>query len=111
MKSNKKKVIVLIAAIILLVFTAVLFVVYQGGPCDKNNSKDLVIDIPMGSTVDDVAHILKQKNLIKNEFVFKINFKINIAKLGLKLLITLIASVEGNISIISPKKFVKTNLL
>lgn len=76
MESNKKKVIVLISAIILLIFTSFIFVVYQGGPCDKNNSKDLVVDIPMGSTVDDVAHILKENNLIKDEFVFKINFKI-----------------------------------
>ena len=76
MESNKKKVIVLISAIILLIFTSFIFVVYQGGPCDKNNSKDWVVDIPMGSTVDDVAHILKENNLIKDEFVFKINFKI-----------------------------------
>ena len=46
MESNKKKVIVLISAIILLIFTSFIFVVYQGGPCDKNNSKDLVVDIP-----------------------------------------------------------------
>ena len=76
MKLNKKKVVILISAIILLLFTMVLFVLYEGGPYDKNNKKDLVVDIPMGSTVDDVAHILKEKNLIKNEFIFKINFKI-----------------------------------
>lgn len=76
MKVDKKKKITLISGVILVVFAVVLFILYEGGPCDKNNQKDLIVDIPMGSTVDDVAHILKENDLIKNEFVFKMNFKI-----------------------------------
>ncbi len=77
MKFNEnKKVKVLIFTIIAVLCLLVGFVVYQGGPCDKNNNKDIVVEIPMGSTVNDVSNILKKNNLIKNEFVFKMNFKI-----------------------------------
>lgn len=75
MKLSKKKVIILVSSIVLLLLIGVLFVIYESGPYDKNNGEDKVVNIPMGSTVNNVADILKENNLIKNEFIFKINFK------------------------------------
>ena len=75
MKLSKKRVIILVSSVILLVLIGALFVAYEGGPYDKNNGKDIVVDIPMGSTVSSVADILKENNLIKNEVLFKLNFK------------------------------------
>ena len=65
----------MVSSVILLVLIGALFVAYEGGPYDKNNGKDIVVDIPMGSTVSSVADILKENNLIKNEVLFKLNFK------------------------------------
>ncbi|WP_455541883.1 endolytic transglycosylase MltG [Intestinibacter sp.] len=76
MKSNKKKVIILVSSVVLLILIGVMFVIYESGPYNKNNGEDIVVDIPMGSTVNNVADILKENNLIKNEFIFKMNFKI-----------------------------------
>lgn len=76
MQLNKKKVIILASSIILLIVISIVFVIYESGAYNKNNAKDIVVDIPMGSTVDNVADILKQNNLIRNELVFKVNFKI-----------------------------------
>ena len=75
MKLNKKKGIILASSVISLILIGVLFVIYETGPYDKNNGKDIVVDIPMGSTVSSVADILKENNLIKNEVLFKLNFK------------------------------------
>ena len=75
MKLNKKKGIILASSVISLILIGVFFVIYETGPYDKNNGKDIVVDIPMGSTVSSVADILKENNLIKNEVLFKLNFK------------------------------------
>ncbi|MBU5335136.1 endolytic transglycosylase MltG [Intestinibacter bartlettii] len=75
MKLSKKKVIILVSSVVLLLLIGVLFVIYQSGPFDKSNGEDKVVNIPMGSTVNNVADILKENNLIKNELIFKINFK------------------------------------
>ena len=75
MKLNKKKGIILASSVISVILIGVFFVIYETGPYDKNNGKDIVVDIPMGSTVSSVADILKENNLIKNEVLFKLNFK------------------------------------
>ena len=69
MKLNKKKIIILISSVILLVAIGSLFLIYESGPYDKNNTKDIIVDIPMGSSVDGVADILEENNLIKNKYL------------------------------------------
>ena len=76
MKLNKKKGIILASSVISLILIGVLFVIYETGPYDKNNGQDIVVDIPMGSTIGNIADILKENNLIKNKFIFEINFKL-----------------------------------
>ena len=76
MKLNKKKGIILASSVISLILIGVLFVIYETGPYDKNNGQDIVVDIPMGSTISNIADILKENNLIKNKFIFEINFKL-----------------------------------
>lgn len=75
MKFNKNVKILILSVVVVLCLLAG-FVVYQGGPCDKNNDKNIIVEIPMGSTINDVSKILKENNLIKNEFVFKMNVRI-----------------------------------
>ena len=76
MKLNKKKGIILASSVVLLILIGVFFVIYETGPYDKNNGQDIVVDIPMGSTIGNIADILKENNLIKNKFIFEINFKL-----------------------------------
>ena len=70
MKLNKKKGIILASSVISLILIGVFFVIYE------NNGQDIVVDIPMGSTISNIADILKENNLIKNKFIFEINFKL-----------------------------------
>ena len=76
MKLNKKKGIILASSVISVILIGVFFVIYETGPYDKNNGQDIVVDIPMGSTISNIADILKENNLIKNKFIFEINFKL-----------------------------------
>ena len=40
-------------------------------PVDINSEDSVMVDIPKGSSTTKIANILKEKNLIKNEFAFK----------------------------------------
>lgn len=80
MNSNndkKKKIIAtIIVSIIILIFITA-FVVIQIGPYNRNNKDDIVIDIPTGSTLNQVTDILKENNLIKNKTLFKLYVRIS----------------------------------
>lgn len=43
---------------------------------DKDNIKSIEINIPMGSNIRQIALLLKEKNLIKNDFTFRVYCKI-----------------------------------
>ena len=73
---SKKIVATIIISIIILIFIAT-FVVIQIGPYNKNNNDDIVIDIPTGSTLNQVTNILKENNLIKNKTLFKLYVRIS----------------------------------
>ena len=58
----------------------VLFVLIWYNSSLKPVSKDNIniqVDIPIGSTSDDIANILKEKDIIKNKLNFKIYIKLN----------------------------------
>ena len=73
---SKKIVATIIISIIILILIAT-FVVIQIGPYNKNNNDDIVIDIPTGSTLNQVTNILKENNLIKNKTLFKLYVRIS----------------------------------
>ena len=74
---KRKKIIAAITvSIIILIFIAT-FVVIQIGPYNRNNRDDIVIDIPTGSTLNQVTDILKENNLIKNKTLFKLYVRIS----------------------------------
>lgn len=74
-KNNKLKVIGL--TFILLLVLVGIFVFIQIGPVNKNNKKDVVIDIPSGSSVNAISDILYENKLIKNKTLFKVVVKIS----------------------------------
>lgn len=73
---RKKIIAAIIVSIIILIFIAT-FVVIQIGPYNRNNKDDIVIDIPTGSTLNQVTDILKENNLIKNKTLFKLYVRIS----------------------------------
>ena len=74
-KNKKLRVIGLI--FILLIVLTVTFVFTQVGAVNKNNKKDIVIDIPTGSSVNSISNILYENKLIKNKILFKLVTKLN----------------------------------
>lgn len=64
--------------IILLIVIAFTIGVYKflTMPVSKDISENKVV-IPMGSSTGEIAKILKENNIIKNEFIFKVYVKLN----------------------------------
>ena len=74
--NKRKKIIVEIIITLLVLISMVTFVFIQIGPYNKNNKEDIVIDIPTGSTLNQVSEILKENNLIKNKILFKLYVRV-----------------------------------
>lgn len=74
---KSKKIIIVISSILIVLILMAAFVVIQIGPYNKNNQEDIVIDIPSGSTVNQVSDILKENKLIKNKVLFKLYVRIS----------------------------------
>ncbi len=74
-KNNKLKIIRL--TFILIVLLVVIFIFTQIGSVNKNNKKDVIIDIPSGSSVSTISDILYENKLIKNKTLFKLTVKIS----------------------------------
>lgn len=77
MNINKKKLGIIGAISIILVMLISVFIFTQIGPYDKNNKKDIVVQIPQGATIDTISDILYENKLIKNKVLFKISAKLS----------------------------------
>ncbi len=69
------KQIVLITIIIVLFGTALFAYQYYkelGLPVDSNSDKSIAVEIPRGASTSNIARILKENELIKNELYFKL---------------------------------------
>ena len=75
LKENKLKVIGITSIILVILIGA--FVFYEIGPYNKSNKKDIIVDIPSGSTVNSISDILYENKLIKNKTLFKIVVKLS----------------------------------
>lgn len=49
---------------------------YLTGPVNKNNQKEIEIEVSNGVTSSQIGHILKEKGLIHSEFLFKVYLKL-----------------------------------
>ena len=77
MNINKKRLAIICSIFIILIVLVVAFVFIQIGPYDKNNKKDIVIDIPQGATTNTISDILYKNKLIKNKIMFKLFVKLS----------------------------------
>ena len=79
----------IVSAIIFVIILAIILPIlwYNASilPVDKNSSKKvenikaekIEVEIPLGSTADDIANILKEKDLINSKTAFKVYVKLN----------------------------------
>ena len=74
--SVRKFLLFLLFLIIMLVFAAVGIYFYEIGPVNSN-SKPILINIEKGDNYYNISGKLKEKNLIKSEFFYKLYLKIN----------------------------------
>ena len=74
--SVRKFLLFLLFLIIMLVFAAVGIYFYEIGPVNSN-SKPILINIEKGDNYYNISDKLKEKNLIKSEFFYKLYLKIN----------------------------------
>ncbi len=70
-------IIVIILVIVIGVFGAITFYNSSLKAVRKDESNEVIVEIKNGSTATDIAEVLKEKNLIKNAFTFKIYTKLN----------------------------------
>ncbi len=69
--------IAIITVIVVLIVTAIITWNVMLSPVDKNNDKKIEVVIKNGSTSREIATILKEKELIRSEFFFRVYLKIS----------------------------------
>ncbi|MBC2576482.1 endolytic transglycosylase MltG [Peptostreptococcus canis] len=79
-KKRKRIVVYRFLIIIFLIFSILaaggnIYFKIASGAVDSSNKQNIVVDIPDGSTVPEIARILKKNKLIRNERVFISNAK------------------------------------
>ena len=75
---NIKKIIMIIIVIIVLAVGAIaLWYNLSISEVDKKSTNKVQIEIPIGSSSEDIANILKDNELIKNKLAFKLYVKLN----------------------------------
>ena len=56
----------------ILICSSVVFYFYNLSPVDSKNKEEIEVVIPEGTSTIGIGKILKEKNIIKNETVFRI---------------------------------------
>ena len=77
MRKLRNIALLLVAFFLTLIIALCLLYNYGIGSVDSKNNKTILVEIKEGNTSTEIAHILKENKLIKNEIVFKIFVKIN----------------------------------
>ena len=68
---------IFVIGIILLLILAVLGFVYVSDQIKGPGGKEILVEIPKGSTGSDIAVLLEQKKVIKNAYLFRLAMRIN----------------------------------
>ncbi len=77
MKNRKKIILSLLLIVIALGTIGYNYCNSLGMAIDPNNNEEIIVTIPKGSSTSKIAQILKDKNLIRNEFFFKYSARKN----------------------------------
>ncbi len=77
--TNKKKpkpLLIVLIVVFVVIIGVLCTLKYLSGPVDKNNHEDIELVIENGSTSSQIGHLLKEKDLIRSEFLFKVYLKV-----------------------------------
>ena len=74
---DKKKIILIGLIIIVLFIIGIIGWYFISISSVSNSQEEIKVNIEMGSSVDDIAEVLKENELIKNEIAFKIYVRLN----------------------------------
>lgn len=77
MRKLRNIALLLVAFFATLIIAVCLLYNYCIGSVDSKNDKTILVEIKEGNSSSDIARILKEKELIRNEIVFKIYLKLN----------------------------------
>lgn len=80
MKNMSKKVRIFIIALILIILAVAVPLLWYNSSIlaiDKNSTEKVKVQIPIGSTANDISKILKDNDLIKSDLAFKVYVKLN----------------------------------
>ncbi|MGL5347429.1 MAG: endolytic transglycosylase MltG [Peptostreptococcaceae bacterium] len=75
LKNNKWKIVGLTSIVLAILIGVFIFI--QIGPYNKNNKKDIVIEIPKGAGTSAIANVLYENELIRNKTLFKLVVKVS----------------------------------
>lgn len=73
----KKLIMVIIAIIVLAIIGVVIWYNSSLSEVDKKDTSKVQVEIPIGSSAENIATILKNNDLIKNKVAFKLYVKLN----------------------------------
>ncbi len=76
-KRKAKPLLIILIVGALMLFTAAGIWMFLASPVSKNNKKQIEVVIPNGATSRQIGTILKEKDLIRNEFFFNVYIKLN----------------------------------
>ena len=70
-------IIILFAILLVLLCSIGGYFLYLGTPVDKNDDKDVEVEIKSGTSSSSIGSILKDMDLIRSDFYFKLYLKLN----------------------------------
>ena len=82
---RKPKPLLFLLIILVIIFASIGTVFFLVAPVERGNQKEIEVTIPSGTNTSKIGKILKEKDLIHSEFLFKVYVKIkNIHSNGTK---------------------------
>ena len=74
---NKKLILGVIGIAVLIVIIGLIWYFSSISPVNKKSNQEIEVTIPLGSSSNNIANVLKENNIIKSKLAFKIYVKIN----------------------------------
>lgn len=73
MKKKTKRVVLLSSiTVVFIILIAFIYVLNEIGPYNQKNNKEIIVEIPKGSTLNKTSDILYKNKVIKNKTLFKV---------------------------------------
>lgn len=76
-KRKPKPLLIIICLLAFILFVLAGIWIFLTSPVNRNNKEEIKIEITSGTTTSQIATILKEKDLIKSELMFKVYVKLN----------------------------------